>query len=369
VTVEGLRELFEERVADVEPSVPATAAWARADGVRRRRRIAAIGTAAAAALALAGGVAILEDQVPRTSSPSGRPDSTPSPSPTQGTPRAELAGRFHGAPFWWAPSATADPYLPALQVPYLPDVLSMADEKPVATPPARVDAVFGTGKQRYRLLADGKVVSVDLTGLLGPVADEGGNEFNPLLPQSVSPDGTRVAFAQPGRVAVWELPTNTWQSVPTPDDEQVGWTRDGVLWLPGDRDSARPDPWPYQHQYSPVVVGPAGAAELDWLGRTEVPGAEGPGRYANPEILVAGRADDPSVLAVGVEGRSKICCSLAGWFSHDFVLFGASSGTGYRILAWRVGTPDLYRVSQYTDVPRQFAVASWAEDAFTGFAQ
>ena len=227
---------------------------------------------------------------------------------------------------------------------------------------------FGTAKQQYRLLSDERLVSVDLSDRLGPVGDEGGNMFNPLGHQSVSPDGTQVFFRQPGRVEVWDLPTNTWRTVPTADYEQAAWTRDGELWLPGDGDTGRPDPWTGDHQYSQVVVGPGGAAEFDWMEGTGAPTTGGPGQFANPEFLVAGEVGDPDLLAFGM-GRSKICCAPVGWFSHDFVLFGASSAGTYRVLAWRVGTPDLYRVSEYVDVPRQYAIASWAEDAFTAFGQ
>ena len=40
------------------------------------------------------------------------------------------------------------------------------------------------------------------------------------------------------------------------------------------------------------------------------------------------------------------------------------SDGAYRVLAWLIGTPDLYRVSEYTDIGRPGLVASWAEDAF-----
>ncbi len=327
-------------------------------------------------LAVAGGLAFLDDGPASDSAPTGRPTSgttSTAPTPTSGQqgPRAELAGEFRGAPFWWAPSGDRDYELPVLQVPGLPDELSMADAEPATTPPARVDAVFGTAKQQYRMLADGSLVSVDLSDRLGPVGDEAGNMFNPLGARSVSPDGTKVFFMQPGHIEVWDLPSNTWHTVETADYEQAQWTRDGELWLPGDGDTGRPDPWTGDGdvQYSQVVVGPGGAAEFDWTGDVEVPGASDPGHYANPEILVAGPVDDLSVLGIGVDGRSKICCSPVGWFSHDFVLFGASSAGSYRLLAWRTGTPDLYRVSEYINIPRQSAVASWAEDAFTAFGQ
>ncbi len=372
MTTQRLRDLMEERVADVETDDLATRAWARAVGVRRRRRMAVTGTAVAGVLVVAGGAAVLDDRQPTNAPPVGRPTSSPSsgtPTTTPRVPQAELAGRFRGAPFWWAPSAEHDGELPVLQVPGLPDMLSMADEEPIGTPPDTVVAVFGTGKQQYRLLTDDRMVSVDLSDRLGAVGDEGGNMFNPLGP--VSPDGTQVIFRQPGRVEIWNLPTNTWRTVETADYEQAAWTRAGDLWLPGQGDDGRPDPWDRgDQQYSHVIVGPGGlAAELDWTVDAEVPGASDPGHYANPEFVVAGSVDEPSLLATSVDGRGKICCSPVGWFSHDFVLFEVSSTDGRQVLAWRVGTPDLYRVSAFTDVPRPFAASSWAEDAFTSFAR
>ena len=71
-----------------------------------------------------------------------------------------------------------------------------------------------------------------------------------LEPLGVSPDGTQVFFRQPGRVEVWDLPSNTWRTVDTPD-EMVAWTRGGTLWLPG-LPEPRPDPWPSDHQYGPA---------------------------------------------------------------------------------------------------------------------
>jgi hypothetical protein len=46
MTTERLRDLLEERVGDVEADDLSARAWARADGVRRRRRTVVDGTAA-----------------------------------------------------------------------------------------------------------------------------------------------------------------------------------------------------------------------------------------------------------------------------------------------------------------------------------
>jgi hypothetical protein len=368
MTTQRLRDLMEERVADVETDDLATRAWARADGVRRRRRIAVTGTAVAAVLAV-GGIAALVDQRDSTEpSPSGVPTTTTSPlEPTDAAaaPRAVLAGEFRGAPFWWAPPAVRDSELPVLQVPGIPAELSMATAPYADQPPDHVDAVFGLGKQQYLLLSDERFTSVDLADRLGVVADEGGNEFSPLGPGSVSPDGTQVFFRQPGRVEVWDLVRNSWRTVASADVEGTVWTRDGTIGTHAA--DGRPDPWDRgDHEWSFPVAGPDGtAAELDWMAEgASAPSASEPDSFANPEFLAAGTPEAPDLLAFGM-GRSKMCCVPMAWFSHDFVLFSTSDPDGaYRVLAWRVGTPDVYRVSDYTDLPPRNFSASWAEDAF-----
>ncbi len=368
MTTQRLRDLLDERVADIDVPDLAGPAWERADGVRRRRRTVAVGVAALAMVAVAGTVAVVDQRDSIERSPSGRPTSTPpTPEPAPETPRATLAGEFRGAPFWWAPPAALDGDLPVLQVPGLPEELSMGTAPYADNPPDHVDAVFGMGKQQYLLFSDEQLVSVDLSGRLGPVADEGGNEFSPLGDGSVSPDGTRVFFRQPDGLEVWSLATNSWDSVPMSldDVERSVWTLDGHVGLA--RSSGRPDPWDRgDHQWTFPVAGPdATAAELDWMAEgVSAPTANEPGQYANPEFLAAGTPDAPELLAFG-DGRSKMCCVPMAWFSHDFVLFSASAPDGaYRVLAWRVGTPDLYRVSEYVDLPPRNFSASWAENAF-----
>jgi hypothetical protein len=359
---------MDERVADVEGRDLAAGAWARADVVRRRRRYAVIGTAAAAVLVVAGTVSVLDDRGESGAPATRRPAPIVSPTRIEGAPRAELAGQFRGAPFWWAPPASQDADLPVLQVPGLPEELSMTSAPYVSEPPARVDAIFGLGKQQYVLLDSATLVTVDLSDRLGRVADEGGNPFSPVGPRSVSPDGSQVFFRQPGRVEVWDLPSNSWRTVETPEYENAQWSLDGTLWTGDGPAPERAEPWTGPDiQYSQIVVGPSGSAELDFTGGSAVvPGADEPGHYANPELLAAVQDGSHDVLGISVDGRSKGCCSVVGWFSHDFVLFQAASGGEWRVLAWRVGTPDLYRVSLLTDFPWSGPAFGWAESAFTG---
>ncbi len=242
----------------------------------------------------------------------------------------------------------------------------MGDAEPVTTPPDRVDAVFATGKQRYMLLRDERFVSVDLSDRLGPVADEGGNEFSPLGQRSLSPDGTRVAFRQPGRVEVWDLPTNSWTSVETPDYESVAWSVDGDLWLPGDGPTGRPDPWQHgDHQYGPVVTGPGRPGRRARLDGRHRRSDHGRPRRRSP-TRSSWRRGAPTTSTCWPSGHRTAASSAArsmGWFSHDFVrLRGGVLARVAGVLAWRVGTPDLYRVSRFEGFPRTGGLPRrWAE--------
>ena len=134
------------------------------------------------------------------------------------------------------------------------------------------------------------------------------------------------------------------------------------------RPTGRPDPWDRgDHEWSFAGRGAGrhgGRAGLDGRGSERTVGERARRQFANPEFLAAGTPEAPDLLAFGM-GRNKMCCVPMAWFSHDFVLFTASDPDGaYRVLAWRVGTPDVYRVSDYTDLPPRNFSASWAEDAF-----
>ena len=185
----------------------------------------------------------------------------------------------------------------------------------------------------------------------------------------MSPDGTQVFFRQPGRVEVWDLPTDTWRTVETADYEQAAWTRDGELWLPGDGDAGRPDPWTGDNQYSQVVVGPGGAAELDWMEGAGAPTAGGPGQFANPEFLVAGEVGDPDLLALGIGTEQDLL--LAGGLVQPRL---RAVRCVVRRQLPRAGVAGRHPGPLPGQRVRRLPAAgcrdaSWAEDAFTAFGQ
>ncbi len=369
MTHERLRELLAERVADETPANLASAAWARARAVRRRRTAGLAAGATACVLAVVAVTSFEPQDATRRPSGPAQP-MTPSgtggalPSPTD-TPTAERTGRYAGAPVWWAPGADREADLPALALDWLPSPLSLGPTSPAADFTAsRVEAVFQVGWQgagRYVVLHDRLLTTVDLSSQLGRVSDIGGNRISPLSVHSLSPDGTRVFFVQSDGLALWDLTTGEWttEEMSVTVAERARWTPGGDLWL-GDGASGWPDPWthPGDQPYGVVVTGLDVAAESDFaLG----PVPTGPtGSYSNPEILIAKGTDGPAILALGLsDGRSKVCCPLVGWSGDDVVLFESHTATP-RILAWRVGTGEVYAVAELTDAPRSGFASSYA---------
>ena len=357
-------------MADVETDDLATRAWARADGVRRRRRIAVTGTAVAAVLAVAGVAALVDQRRLHRAVPERGPD------------HDDVAARADRC-------RRGSARRPRRRVPRRPVLVGAARRArrrapgpPGARPPRR--AVDGRrlrtptshrttwtrcsalGKQQYLLLSDERFTSVDLADRLGAVADEGGNEFSPLGPGSVSPDGTQVFFRQPGRVEVWDLPRNSWRTVESADVESTVWTRDGTI---GTHAAAgRPDPWDRgDHEWSFPVAGPDGtAAELDWMAegaeravgerarlvrQPRVPGRRHPGG-ARP----AGVRDGPEQDVLRADGVVQPRLPAVLRLRRPTAPTGCwPGGSARRTSTASASTPTSRR--------RNFS-ASWAEDAF-----
>ena len=375
MTTQRLRDLMEERVADVETDDLATRAWARADGVRRRRRIAVTGTAVAAVLAVAAAwLRSRTGATPPSASPSGRvrPRTTSPLEPTDAAaaPRAVARRRVpRRARSGGRRRPTRDAELPVLQVPGIPAELSMADELPSPTSRRTTwTRCSALGKQQYRLLSDERLPSVDLSDRLGVVADEGGNEFSPLGPGSVSPDGTQVFFRQPGRVEVWDLATQHLADGRRPPTyESTAWTRDGTM----------------RHRTRPTADRTRGtAATTSGRSRSRVRTARrpswtgwprdrarrrraSPAQFANPEFLAAGTPAAPDLLAFGM-GRNKMCCVADGVVQPRLRAVLRPPSPTARTGCWPGGSARRTCTASATTPTsrrRNFS-ASWAEDAF-----
>ncbi len=230
MTRHDLTDLMEEASEHVYAGDLSDQAWssALAHRRRRRRRLGA-GVAAAAAVGVLGytvGQLAGDDPAP------------PRPAQTS-TSATRLRGTTaDGTPFTLAPDTGDERFDPHQAGSRLPVEVRLGDPAiPLSTLPTdavgrkiRVAMVslraLSERELRPVLVAlDGRLVEVDqLT--LEPVHDAGGNLGSPLSTDSVTSDGHRVVFAQPGEVVVLDAYTGSVRRVPVPSKnlERVGWS-------------------------------------------------------------------------------------------------------------------------------------------------
>lgn len=368
MTDTDLRDLFHAAAPDLDRHDPAAIDRAWRDGSRRRvgARAAVVGTIAATAAAVTG-VAMLEGPAGRVApAPSvDSPTSTPTSTET-GPPVAERAGEYEGAPVWRAPSVMDEASLPPLPVVELPPVIDL-DAAQVGAIGEPVVALFsGRGERAFALTASQRVVEID-TSALAPVTDEWGNGRNPLSSYSLSSDRLSAFFIQQSSVEVLDFVTGEWTSIDTPD-----WVAEGARWLMADKiwvpDMLGEDSAGTLHR----LDGSTTVADVDWVhgwtGRGDEPfGPVAAGRFGTAQaaftrMVVPGGMSHPQAVMVDQAGvrnvltldygspgeggtRGKGCCVALGWLDRDTVLLSSSGSEGQRILAWDVGTPSVYRVS------------------------
>ncbi|MFC5728715.1 MULTISPECIES: hypothetical protein [Nocardioides] len=414
MTDQRLRDLLHDRVADLDPDDLGDLggpAWARARRTRHRRA-AVVGGGAVAAVLAATAVAVLPGDGPAP--PAQNPTKTqtpsvPSPSvsaPTGPAPKAVRAGEQHGAQVWWAPDKSDEAALPRLQVAGVPEQVDLSAGSPPHRAGVRATAMFMVGDgDRFAgrvviLGTDASTYSLDV-GRLEPVADEQGNQYLPFNEESLSPSGRFVLFRQQRSLEVYELDTGEWTTIDTPDwlAEGARWSSDTEIWVPHllgagavrgttyDVDRGRVGPASSTYVsiwetgagsgYGPLRTeqtgqfsgrGPSVAqAQFPGVSLTDPTGTLVSGADAVVTGDQSGQEVSVLVLPYGLnapEGRWKMCCPVVGWLDggRDTLLF-ASRGSDSRVLAWRVGTPDLFRVTQLTGwVPGQdYHVASYAD--------
>lgn len=363
MTDQRLRDLLEERVADTPPVDLASPAWARAADVRRRRRtVAGVVVAVVAVVAGATVVATGRGDEPSLPPATGPTDSGP-------TPGAERAGRYGKAEVWWAPSVADEADLPGLAGTGLPPEIDLSTVEPV---PAGVRAVA-----LAQLWGDepGGVVVVGDDGASYSLAigfdalTVGGDAVPPVTQESLSPDGRHAFFAQDRWLEVYDFEAAEWTRIELPEGAQPAgatWEGDRIkvpteavdpvyeLYGPDGSHHGRsftPDIYagllPSDEVYGPVArLGSVGARGL-FLGGP-VPDPDGV-PMSSVDALGAGGTDRPEALLAfprsgSDEGRWLQCCPPVGWLDEETVLF-ESRHADARVLAWRVGTPELYRVS------------------------
>lgn len=354
MTDQRLRELLEERVADITTVDLVAGAWERASGIKRRRRVL-VGLVAAV-VAVVGGTSLMVagrgDQPP--------PPVTSSPTETPRVPNAEREGKYGGVPVWEAPSVEEEADLPRLTGSALPEEIDLRDGAPAAPVGMRAVGLFQLwGEVPGRVIvvgADGTSYSLDVSSLES-FEDVRGNVLPPVSQESLSPDGRYALFRQTASIEVYDFATGGWTTI-LPGDayfEHARW-RGTLIEVP------RPAIDPDSAYYRPDGTRAGGTDEWDiYVGPRNVDEPYGPIRRSSIRgvrgLFLSGRSTDAlgvggktqpeSLLAMPVEpggGRWKQCCPAVGWLDPATVLF-ESRHANARILAWRVGTEDLFRVS------------------------
>lgn len=281
-------------------------------------------------------------------------------------PEATRSGSYAGAPVWWAPSPADEADLPLLPDSPLPAEIDL-DAVPAGEVGEPVIGLFGGRRdEAFVLTVTGRVVRLGAPRL-DRVADEDGNVRSPVSSYGLSPDGRRAFFIQESSLEVRDFLTGEWTTIDTPDwvAEGARWSDDDEIWVPtrlgetsagtiysldGDAVAADVDwvqAWsaPGDQPFGPVASAPDSTAQASFLN-----GPVRGGTVGNPQAFLASRGTDRSVLALDFsseEGaRPKGCCLALSWIDDDTLLFSSASDHGQRLLAWDVGTPRLYLVSE-----------------------
>lgn len=388
-----------------EPDLTDTS-WTAATGIRRhRRRRTALGATLVAGSVLAA-VLVGGDRLEQGGEPVG-----PTPPPATETAAGVVsAGAIGEIPFWIAPAAGSERWLDPLESPFgeplaVPeDTLDDLRERPIRQLAAvTLRRVPGEDKYRPVLLSrSGRWAEAAVE--LVPTRDGVGNRGLPLDPTAVAPNGTRVAFPQPGAVVVLDSDSGHTDRilVPSATIENVAWLATGdrllvsgdgtsFLVLVGDladgeqrvrRIAGTADPWavsPATLDLSGSTVTMAGfsADGVHRVGKqlplpvrqfyeasavrralvarsfrsTPAPDLTGHTESATPQMLaVVESPGDAAKLLVFDENRSSpragACCAVMGWYDDDTVLFEARSPSGSWLLGWNVRTGVTRRVSE-----------------------
>ena len=351
-------------------------------GRRRRTRGAVlmagglvVALAAAAGGAQAALTALGSDPV------TGMPSPAASPSPA---PSASLGGNYAGAGVWWAPPATAEGNLPWLGS-RLPRTIDLAPD-PVAdfAPGVSALALFTVVEMdsagepdRLLLLTTGGELRLLPAKHLRPFQDEGGNAAA-LTPFNggLAPDGWSLFIAQQDSLELYNLRTGTWLTLATGEwvAEGARWLDAGTIWVPDVMGADTGTTWaaadgvPLAHGvgWGPPELAPGEDdqpygvwvdADQALAGSYFLAGPVPGGQVSNPEGIVARTRGTTAVLALAQDGRGKACCAAVGWLDPGTVAFRSQQ----RVLAWRVATGLLHRVSDITGLAANERVdITWA---------
>ena len=383
-----IRDLLTELVDPLEPPDVAGGIWTRAQRRRRQVRTTIVVGVAASTLTVAAGVAYVVDQ-----GDSARPTDH-GPSPTSVSP-PEPDGTIAGFPAWVAPTLVEEADAPRLAS-VLPPTIDLSEPNPSVreAPIDRALAAFGIVKtvgdtSRFDgimlVTADGQLRHLDAANLV-PIPNPSGDPFLPFDAGSLSPNGSKLAFRQPGRLAIYDLPTNEWTSYDIVSDlhpaAEPVWSPDGATIRVG---LSMLDLATGQVGLIKAAQPSMPGADLDvesWQGAERIMGSEharAAGYLDEDENLRGVDSHPPAIVVVGEtrallvipdqQERWKYCCAAAGWLDDTTVAyesrFSATTPGGFsqtmRILGWDIETGRVGLVSTITGSADMTFFGSYAD--------
>jgi hypothetical protein len=276
----------------------------------------------------------------------------------------------------------------------LPEVIDLGAPNPSVKDEPIEAAVAAFGIAKYGIdstvfdgvmlvTADGELRHLDATRLQLTGPDFGASAL-PFEAGTLSPDGSRLAFQQPGQIAIYDLPSNQWTSYDvasgTDESPSLSWSTDGSYVRVGvstiDLGSGQVT--------TEGMSSPLDNTDLHvsgWWGVEHVRGQNHArmaqldesvpleGVAANPPaIVVTGSVD--SLLAIPDRGqRSLDCCTVAGWLDDETVAYDSrlvepeagSSAQTLHVLAWNVRSGNVGLVSTVTGTADMYFAASYAD--------
>jgi len=286
---------------------------------------------------------------------------------------------YRGAHVWEAPPAEVELDLPRWTEPSLPEVLDLGTAQ-AGLPGTPAHGLLTEDGRVFALSGTGALTELDVSRL-DRVSDEGGNRLDPVSTHSLSPDGARAFFVQESSLEVLELATGRWQTIDTPDwlAEGARWVAPDEIWVPdalGSRGAGTlhgldGSVGPANVRWQDLGFGQenedgwgALATSRDRLAQTMFLAGpvDGTG-VSNPEAVVVRTGERVDVLTMwpmATATRQKGCCEVLGFLDDDTVMFASKSTEGYRLLAWRVGTEEVFLVSRLAGPG---ALVAWAPTA------
>ena len=380
MTDQELRDLLEERVADVTTHDLSGLAWRAGRRARRRDRLAVVGAAAVVTAAVASGAAVLGDGRPTAPSPA---PNVAGPAPTS-VERTEADGRYEGVPVWFSPTRQEEGGLPALDTEVLPRVVDL-ESGPVVKAMDRAVAAFAVGDTVRLVDEDGGQVGVSIARL-DDVTKPNGYSYRPVHESMLSPDGQHLVFPQDGSVAIYSL-DGGWSEIDTGDavTRFVTWVADDTLVLPPGEgggpslgytvdgggvfsdltvDRLRPLFSVGDAQaYGPTRSSAGSSAQSYGMG-VPIPGDHAGRDLSDPEFVYAETVAGLAALSLtwtidedGDDGRFLQCCPVAGWLDERRLVY-ESRQTEPALVAWTVGTDEFRLVSR---IRGEYSLASFAD--------